>query len=209
MPPPERLPAPNIESWPAEQPFFRVHHSRFAPTEFNPGFGAGRFHPLTDRNGRRIPTIYVSGSVAGAFSETIFHDVPVTGVEKRIRVSALLPLLLSAIAPRRRLSLIQLRGLGLRKLEIERRQLIDSDADTYPVTRKWAQALYERDAKADGLIWTSRQHDQSEALLLFGTRVRRSELRIVRSPQSLAPPGPGWDALLECAEAAGIRVDMP
>ena len=200
-------PKPNIETWEAGRPIVRVHSSTFGATEFNPGAGQGRFHPLAHA-GDPIPTLYGSGTIDGALSETIFHNIPVAGPSKHIRMSALLPMVVSTIAPLRPLRLIQLRGPGLRKLELERRQLIDSEADQYPVTRAWCARLYAAAPDCDGLLWMSRQDDRSEAVMLFGTRVRREELQVIAPPLPLHPPGAGWIEVLRAAEAAGICVTL-
>jgi hypothetical protein len=54
--------AHNIEIWDADKPVIRVHHSAFGATEFNPGKGNGRFHPLVSRTRVSIPTIYGSNT---------------------------------------------------------------------------------------------------------------------------------------------------
>jgi hypothetical protein len=198
----------NVEVWDAEKPIIRVHHSAFGATEFNPGSGNGRFHPVVDRMATRIPTIYGSNTFDGALSETVFHDVPVSGSGKAVAQSSLRPMLSSTLRPTRPLRLVQLRGFGLKKLGVMRAQMIDSEADQYPVTRAWAAALYEAVNVADGLIWMSRQHDTSEAIVLFGTRVRRHELEVAAAPRSLYPPSPGWHDVLVAAEAANITIHM-
>jgi hypothetical protein len=200
--PPSDLPIPNLESWPAGKAIVRVHNVRFGATEFNPGEGGGRFHPLAG-----IATLYGSNTIAGALSETIFHDVPVRGALKAVRQQKLIPLLASTLSPLRDLTLIQLRGFGLKKLGVTRLQLIESDATEYPHTRRWAEALHGL-APADGLIWMSRQHDTSEAVVLFGDRVERSSFDIVDPPRALYPPGPGWQEVLSAAEAAGITIEL-
>jgi hypothetical protein len=211
-----RLPLPpepfvlgyNVETWSADKPIIRVHHSAFGATEFNPGKGNGRFHPVADRTATAIPTIYGSNTFDGALSETVFHDVPVSGPGKSVGQSTLIPMLSSTLLPTRALTLIELRGFGLKKLGLMRSQMIDSEADQYPVTRAWAAALYEAASVADGLIWMSRQHDRSEAIVLFGTRVRRYELEVAAAPRSLYPPSPGWHDVLVAAEAADITINM-
>lgn len=193
--------SPNLEIWPAGKSIVRVHNVTFGATEFNPGFGEGRFHPLNDS----VPTLYGSNTLDGALSETVFHDVPVSGALKSIRQSKLVPMLATTISPMRDLTLIQLRGFGLKKLGVTRAQLIDSDADHYATTRRWGAALHDASA-ADGLIWMSRQHDTSEALVLFGDRVARSAFDVIDPPRSLYPPSPGWLDVLRAAESAGITI---
>lgn len=206
-PPPEPFERQcNVELWAPEKPIIRVHHSAYGATEFNPGRGIGRFHPI-DVHGSIVPTIYASNTVAGALSETIFQRLPSAAPAKWIAQHELLPLVISTLKPQRALRLVQLRGFGLRKLGVTRAQMIESEADQYSVTRSWAAALYESVPGADGLIWMSRQHASSEAVVLFGTRVARAELEVMAPPRALA--GEGWTEVAAAAEAAGITIATP
>jgi len=171
--------------------------------------GGGRFHPLLSHTGSLVPTFYGSNTIDGALSETVFHDVPISGPGKSIAQSVLMPMLSSTLKPVRPLRLVQLRGFGLKRLGITRMEMIESEADQYSVTRRWGSAFYEHVGDADGLIWMSRQHDSSEAIVLFGTRVQRDELEVFAAPRSLYPPSPGWNDVLVAAEAADITLDMP
>lgn len=183
----------------------RCHDIRFGATEFNPGLGQGRFHPIRRPDGAIVPTLYGSDTFDGALSETLFHGVPVRGPGRAIPRTALLALVVSTVAPRRDLALAQLHGHGLRRLGVSRRELIESEADQYPATRRWAEALYRGLGKLDGLVWVARQHDTSRALVLFGDRVGRGDLEVVEPPLPLAW-GPGFDEVQRAAEEAGILV---
>lgn len=194
---------PLIHLWPRGSPLLRCHDSRFGATEFNPGFGAGRFHPLVAGGGQPIPTLYGSGSFAGALSETVLHNVPIRGPHRRVRQQRLLPLMVSTLAPRRDLRLVQLHGLGLRRLRVARVELIETQTGDYPRARRWAEALHRCDARPDGLAWVARQHDTSLAVVLFGDRVERAELEVVEPPLPLAW-GPGLERVQQAAEAADI-----
>ena len=152
--------------------------------------------------------LYGASTLDGALSETIFHDIPLTG-ERRLAASALMPLQASTLQALRSLRLIDLRGFGLTRLGISRRLLIDTDADQYPATRAWAAALYETVSEADGMIWIARHHDLSESLLLFGTRVARRDLEVIASPRPLAPAGTVDSSVLTAATAAGIMITLP
>ncbi|MFL6293279.1 MAG: RES family NAD+ phosphorylase [Thermoanaerobaculia bacterium] len=183
----------------------RCHDSRFGATEFNPGIGSGRFHPFADRAGRGVPTLYGAGTLDGAFSETLFHGVSVRGPGRIIRRGSLKPMLVSTLAPDRDLTLVQLHGYGLRRLGISRAELIETDSDRYGETVLWARALHAWDESIDGLVWVSRQHDTSAALVLFGDRVRREQLRVIEPPLPLYVD-PGFDMVERAAQAAGISV---
>lgn len=186
-------------------PIFRVHHGRFGAAGFNPGLGRGRFHPLEDRRGRTVPTLYGSDSLDGALSETVFHHVPVRGAGRAVRRSALRPLVLSVLAPRRRLTLVQLHGHGLRRLGVRREELIGTEAAQYPRTVRWAAALHAAGPWFAGLEWVSRQHDTSLAFLLFGDRVGERDLELLEKPSPLGW-GRGFEEVQRAAEAAGILI---
>jgi RES domain-containing protein len=152
-----------------------------------------------------VPTLYGASTLEGALSESIFHNVPVRGPKKRIRRYRLKPLLVSTIAPRRDLKLVQLHGHGLDRLGVSRAELIDSRARQYPRTVTWAAALHTRREDADGLIWTSRKHDTSLALVLFGDRVRRDDLKVIEPPMPLFS-GDGYAEVQRLADLAGITI---
>jgi hypothetical protein len=202
-PVPEAL-DPLIEEWPAGREIVRCHSSEYGATEFNATRGPGRFRPVTV-NRRTVPTLYGADGFEGTLSETIFHDVPVVGPDRQILISSLLPWLQSTIAATRILRLVDLRGFGLGRIGASRATLIDSPASEYATTARWAQALYEASSEPDGLLWTSRQYDRQAALMLFGRRVARRELRIIWPPRPLAI-GAGLDSVRAAAETAGILI---
>jgi hypothetical protein len=68
--------------------------------------------------------------------------------------------------------------LAYTALGIDRAHLIDTTKAQYPRTRRWAKALYSQFPDAQGLSWTSRRHDHAQAVMLFGTRVKTSDLTI-------------------------------
>lgn len=196
---------PLLFTWKKDRLLVRCHNARFAPTSFNPGLGAGRFHPFQDDRGNVVPILYAAEHPDGALAETIFHDVPARGPAKRIRRSVLNPLVLSAISPSRDLSLAQLFGFGLRRLGVTRRELIEASKKQYSRTAAWARALYHCDPKIDGLVWVSRQNDGVRSVVLFGDRVPSSALRSVGTSLPLRD-GPGYDLVLAAADRAGILI---
>lgn len=190
---------PLLETWARGERIVRCHRSVFGATEYNPGFGRGRFHPFG------VPTLYGSSSLDGALSETVFHDLPIRGPGRAILRSSLKTMLVSVLAPVRDLKLVQLHGYGLRRLEISRAQLIESGSDEYTRTLGWARALHGCGERIDGLVWVSRQHDTSLALVLFGDRVPRPDLEVIEAPLPLYR-GDGLEAVQRAAEQAGITL---
>ena len=84
--------------------------------------------------------------------------------------------------------LIDLTSIALKKLGLRRADLIDTDASEYPITRKWASRLYEDHTDAEGLLWTSRQDDRAQAVVLFEPRLRGLSFIPVNGPQPLLMP---------------------
>ncbi len=204
-PDPSRL-DPLIHVWEQGRPLLRCHDSRFGATELNPGLGGGRFHPLVAASGNdSVPTLYGSDTHDGALSETVFHNVPIRGAGRGIRQATLRSLMISTLAVHRDLHLAQLHGHGLGRLGLTRGELIDCEAHRYSRTRRWAEALHRCPARPDGLIWVSRQHDTSMAIVLFGDRLERTELEIVEPPLPIAW-GPGLEQVQRAAEEAGILI---
>jgi hypothetical protein len=162
-----------------------------------------RFNPIRLPDGKNIPTLYGSDSIDGALSETVFHTVPARGPDKAVLSRRLDRLLVSTLASKRDLTLVQLHGHGASRIGTSRQELIESEADQYETTRRWAEALHESVDDADGLVWVSRQYDTSLSLVLFGDRVERSTLEVVKPPLPLAF-GMGLVAVQEAAEKAAI-----
>jgi hypothetical protein len=196
---------PLVEVWPAGKRLLRCHNVTFGATEFNPGWGRGRFHPFTDRYGFAVPTLYAADRFDGALSETVFHGVALGSHSRLVRQAALRPLVVTTLRCSRDLLLAQLHGHGLRRLGVDRRQLIDSEADSYAATARWAQALHHASRRFDGLIWVSRQYDTAFSLVLFGDRVMRRDLDIAEPPLALYV-GEGFERVEDAAEAAGITI---
>jgi hypothetical protein len=152
-----------------------------------------------------VPTMYGADDLWGALSETVFHEVPVRGANRHILRSQMNLWVWCQVAPTRDLNLVQLHGAGLRRLQVTNRELIECDAAAYAETVPWSDALHDVAAAPDGLCWRSRQHNDSLALMLFGTRVSEDDLGVVRVDESLALK-PGGDEVYAFAEAAGIAI---
>jgi hypothetical protein len=170
--PPVPFPEPLVHPWTANRRIVRCHDVSFGATEFNPGGASRRFRPVVE-SGAVVPTLYGSNSVPGALSESVFHDVPVRGRARRVQRKLLTPVVRSIIVPTRELRLAQLHGSGLPRLGVTHGEIVESSSRQYPRTAAWGQVLYEHPLDLDGVIWVSRQHDTSFAVMLWGTRVDR------------------------------------
>jgi RES domain len=195
---------PLLETWAAGRIIVRCHGPAYHERQFNDTTHLARFRPLMSGDSV-VPTVYGAENLMGAVSETVFHDVPVRGPNRRILRSQLEQWVWAEVAPTRDLRLVALHGAGLRRLQVTRAELIECDAAHYAETVPWSDALHDVPARPDGLCWRSRQHDDSLALMLFGTRVSESDLVVVRPADSLAR-NPGGAVIYEFADAADIAI---
>jgi hypothetical protein len=93
-------------------------------------------------DGSSIPTLYGGTTFDCAAMETIFHDVPFAPGLKTFDKQKLADQVYSQVTPKRTLSLADLSTKALRKLGVQRNELIDTEKDVYPSTRKWAEAIH-------------------------------------------------------------------
>ncbi len=203
---PDPLPDPLERVWPAGDPIIRCHRVVMGATEFNASNVSRRFRPVI-RSGVVVPTLYGADHVHGALSETVFHDVPIRGNGRRILRKALLPMMRSTVIPKRALRLVRLHGAGLRRLRVTHSELIESSSSQYIRTAAWGQALYDH-ADYDGLVWRSRQFNDSYALMLWGDRVDRFN-DLDPDPTNAPLPlyaGAGFDEVQQLADECEITV---
>jgi hypothetical protein len=60
--------------------------------------------------------------------------------------------------------------------------MIHCSPKVYNQTRAWAESLYSQSPSAQGLIWTSRQLGPEFSVVLFESRVDKSDLKFSKSP---------------------------
>lgn len=193
---------------PVDSILHRVHLAHYGATAFNPGIhGNARFSPIRNAEGQPIPTLYAGATLACALMETVFHDVPHVPGFKSLDRARFIRQVHSTLTLFQPLQLVDLASIPLRRLGISRRQLIDTEKDTYPVTRRWAEAIHMQCPTAQGLSWISRQDDSARALMLFGDRIEAGSL--VQSEASsplLDEAGTCCDAVLDLAERLGVCI---
>jgi len=188
---------------------FRVHRAVYSPTQFNPSkAGDARFSPLILPTGEVVPTLYAGTTLDCALMETVFHDVPFApGLKTVSKKTIVHGQMRSSMRAVRDLSLIDLRSIALRRLGLTRRELIKTEAAQYPVTRSYALRLYEQLPSAEGMIWTSRQDDQSQALVLFETRLEGFVLEQLKHSESLIlADGSASSDVLALADRLGVLI---
>lgn len=197
---------PLVEMWPAGVDLWRVHKLKHRPAEFNPGLGPerGRFHPFHGPRGLPIPTLYAAATWEGAVCETLFRDVPLRGPDRRKARAELEIRGLSLVRLTGEAALVDLRTLGLRRLELHRRQLIDTEADQYQRTAQWARAFHEAVPEAVGLVWIARLADPP-AMVFFGDRVSEADFAVIEGPIPLGETR-GLRMVMELAEKAKILI---
>ncbi|MFY9821711.1 MAG: RES family NAD+ phosphorylase [Thermoanaerobaculia bacterium] len=195
---------PLLEVWPSGTDLWRVHKIKRRPAEFNPGLDRGRFHPFQGSDGTPVSTLYAAATWEGAICETLFRDVPLRGSDRRKARAELEIRAMSRVRLAREVSLIDLRTLGLRRIQLHRRELIDTEADQYPRTARWARALYQAAPAAAGLLWIARLADPP-AMVFFGDRVTEKDFSVLEGPIPLAV-GKGLAMVMELAEKAKILI---
>lgn len=197
------VPVPPVEptlaayEWRAGRPLLRVADDQFGATEFNPCLGEPtRFAPLL-ADGECVPALYAAETLDAVLMESVFHDIVLDrpdGEPAEVYLADLTTVRRSTIASRRDLRLGRLDDDALEALGLGREDLIDTDADTYPDTVRWAEHAHRYGAvdaePLDGLIWHSRRAPQGLgsrdlAVVLFGDRVHRKELRSSGAPVPL------------------------
>ncbi|MGY6255119.1 RES family NAD+ phosphorylase [Paraburkholderia caledonica] len=185
----------------------RVHQSQYRADQFNPGVrGNARFSPIQNDQGRPIPTLYAGTNLPCALMETVFHDVPHTAGFKSFNKAKLAGQVHSTVQVKAPLQLVDLASVPLRKLGVTRKQLIDTEKDQYPATRKWAISIHGQCPTAQGLSWVSRQDDSARAVMLFGDRISEGALLAEGESRSLIDDAGTYDAVLDLAERIGVSI---
>lgn len=190
---------------PAGTLLHRIHSSRFGATQYNPtGGGNARFSPIRDATGQVVPTLYAGSTFHCAAMETVFHDVPYAPGFKAVQQRRFAGNLHSHVLLGSDLQLVDLSSKALRLLGVPRSQLIDTDADHYPCTRQWAEAIHAFAPHAQGLRWVSRQDDEAVAIVLFGDRVAGNDLKAQAPSRDLLNDPVTFSDLLDLAERIGV-----
>jgi hypothetical protein len=194
-------------TWPKAQVIHRIHLEIYGSSEFNPGpKGNARFSPIRASDGASIPTLYGGTTFDCAAMETLFHDVPFAAGLKTFDKQKLVEQVYSQVTPKRDLNLVDLSTTALRKLGVQRNELIDTEKDKYPDTRKWAEAIHAACSRAEGLCWISRQDDRAIAIVLFGERVAAADLLPTAGPRNVLADVSVYTNLLVLADRIGVNI---
>ena len=194
-------------TWPKSWVIHRIHLKIYSGNEFNPGLkGNARFSPIKASGGASIPTLYGGTTFDCAAMETIFHDIPFSAGLKTFDKWKLTDQVYSQLTLKRDLKLADLSATALRKLGVQRNELIDTEKDKYPDTRKWAEAIHAVCPDAEGLLWVSRQDDRAFAVVLFGDRVAPADLLPTGGPYSVSADVTIYTDVLALAERIGVDI---
>lgn len=192
---------------PAGTVMHRIHLSTYLATQFNPtAQGNARFSPIKDSAGTVIPTLYAGTTFECAAMETVFHDVPFVPGLKTYPKDRLGGHRHSRVEITADLKLVDLTSKALRLLGVTRGQLIDTEKDQYPFTRKWAEAIHAQRMDAHGLYWVSRQDDTAVAMVLFGDRVPAGAVTQQGDGRDLLDYEAAYTDLISLAEKIGVLI---
>ena len=180
---------PLIRLWRKDEMWKRCHDKRHTTTAFNrSGTGDARFSPLHTSTGALIPTLYAGSTDECVRMETLFHALPTDLDGFIFDLDDLASAVMSGVAPTRDLRLIELTTVGLRRFKLKKSEVIETGPLIYPNTRSLAQDWHRHHPDVDGLLWVSRQYDESMACVLFGDRVKSAELKAVKLAESVFEP---------------------
>jgi hypothetical protein len=190
---------PATATLPAGHLLYRVLSATRTAADFNPGFGAptrfGFFgNPV-------VPIMYAAETEDAAIAETLLHDIPVEG--------GLLPYdqyatkVLVGLQVTQRLRVAVLHGTGLRRLKVTAADLTSSPASTYASTVRWAEAAH--DTGLDGLVWMSRQCNDTKAYVFFGDRCAHAFVQDPTHARIFASPA---DQIWLIDRCAPLHVDV-
>jgi hypothetical protein len=194
-------------TWPKTRVIHRIHQDRFRGDEFNPGpNGNARFSPICDAKGNSIPTIYGGETFDCAAMESVFHDVPFAPGLKTVAKRKLRGHHYSQVLSKTDLVLVDLSTTALRNLGIKRGELIETEKDIYPQTRKWAEAIHAQCPDAHGLCWVSRQDDRSLAIVLFGDRIGKAPLSEHAPSVDIVTDAATYEDIITLAGRIGVKV---
>lgn len=196
--------AVNFSTWPSGQNIYRVHSICYSALQFNPGMrGSARFSPVYDSLKQRVSTLYGGINTGVAVMETLFHDLPEHTDGVAYDKGNLRGLAHSVIAPKVDLNLVDLNPKTMKKMGINRAQLLDSTADQYIYTQEYATAIHAAHPAAHGLKWSSRQHGDS-ALMLFGDRVHPDQLDVIIESEVIIDSDIVMEVIEEEADQLGV-----
>ncbi len=190
---------PATATLPAGHLLYRVLSATRTATDFNPGIGARTRFGFFGKP--VVPIMYAGDSEDAAIAETLLHDIPAEG--------GLLPYDQYAGKVLVRLKVTQslrvgvLHGTGLRRLKVTAGELTSSPASSYDTTVWWAEAAHG--IGLDGLVWMSRQCNDTKAYVFFGDRCAHT---FTQDPSHARIFAGGADQIWLIDRCAPLHVDV-
>ncbi|MGH9185272.1 MAG: RES family NAD+ phosphorylase [Acidimicrobiales bacterium] len=175
----------------------RVAVDHLGSTEPSVSASPRRFSPVRDQNSHRVPVLYADEDLGCALGESVFHDLPDDpSTPAEVFRADLLALRAGTIALTAPVGLVDLTDAALAGYGYGRRDVIDTTAVDYPVTRLWAQHAWNSTSCA-GLVWNSRRSPDRLSFMLFVNPPRPADrpraLRRRDQLEVVAPPLPLYD----------------
>jgi len=197
-----------LTRWRAGRPLARCFNVERGPLAFNPTARPARFRPFLGSAGAVVPTAYAGEDWLIAVAETVLRDdLPRVGARRVLSAVRLRGIAVAQLAYAEDLTLVQLNGYGLRKLDLTRADCIDTGPAMYPQTAALAHVLHDAQPQAQGLLWTSHQSDHGDAVILWESRLDRSWLAQIAPPLRL-DSRPGLEHVREACENAGVLLEL-
>jgi hypothetical protein len=156
-----------VKSW--FHVYNRKPHGSRADT-FAEGWGDTRFSPIRQLNGDWVHTYYAASTIKSTLSESVLHDVSCGG-QFRMSKLDLLESHIVEIEFDTPLKVVSFHSAQLDLLSLTKAQLIDSHADVYSQTRRWAEAAFLQRPQAQGVGYTSKKNDTGRCVMLFKQRL--------------------------------------
>ncbi|OIJ97061.1 RES family NAD+ phosphorylase [Streptomyces monashensis] len=165
---------------PAGTELWRVHHSTYAPDQFNPRladihFDGGRFEgTVLDP----YHSLYLADTPLTALAESVLRSRPFelpVGVRK-IPYRTVWQRSLSAVRTRYELTLVSL-VTGTDLAAVCQDSTLLEDESNYAKARRWSSEIRAQTPDAMGLVWESRRNRSQSALVLYHDRFEHGDGR--------------------------------
>ena len=142
-----------------DRPWQRVHGCAHGPIYFNRG-NTARFNAPNGEYG----TLYVGDSLACCFVETFGHlDTPAATTVRSVSEAQLRDACVTEVVPTRPLTLVDLTGPGLRRIEADARLI----AGNYSESQRWSLAIWAHPTQPDGILYPARHDPSLQSVALF------------------------------------------
>lgn len=138
--------------------------------------------------------------------ETVFHEAPAPSARAILTQRAIEAKrwTITGVEATQPLSLVDLTSPGLRRIGLSRSDLIDTNADSYPVTQRFAKDLYMEFPTAHGIRWVSRLFDEGVCIVLWQDRIAPDCLLQSSTPVSVLTE-PIMSEILDLVEQLDMR----